>query len=115
MNDLSYSEIEMRKFETKEDLVEWIETMHLQNTNGRENPNQMFRLGVEAAIEELIELNLLSMTYTESSFPEYDNHDYLRGFVDGYGGEEPHGVMPDGFFNINEVWDRVCELKENIT
>lgn len=42
---------------TKEELIEWIETMNLQNTNGRETPEEMFRLGVEAAIEELTELN----------------------------------------------------------
>lgn len=53
--------IEMRKFETKEELVEWIETMHLQNTNGRETEDEMFRLGIEAAIEELTEFNLFSI------------------------------------------------------
>lgn len=53
--------IEMRKFETKEELVEWIETMHLQNTNGRETEEEMFRLGIEAAIEELTEFNLFSI------------------------------------------------------
>ena len=45
----------------KEDLVEWIETMHLQNTNGRETGEEMFRLGIEATIEELTECNLLSI------------------------------------------------------
>lgn len=50
----------MRKiFETKEDLVNWIETMHLQNTSGRETEEEMFRLGIEAAIEELVDLKLL--------------------------------------------------------
>ena len=53
--------IEMRKFETKEELVEWIETMHLQSTNGRETEDEMFRLGIEAAIEELTEFNLFSI------------------------------------------------------
>ena len=53
--------IKMRKFETKEELVEWIETMHLQNTNGRETEEEMFRLGIEAAIEELTEFNLFSI------------------------------------------------------
>jgi rubrerythrin len=51
----------MRQFETKEELVEWIETMHLQNTNGRETGEEMFRLGIEATIEELTECNLLSI------------------------------------------------------
>jgi len=53
----------MRKFETKEELVEWIETMHLQNTNGRETNDEMFRLGIESAIEELTELNLFSIPF----------------------------------------------------
>lgn len=53
--------IKMRKFGTKEELVEWIETMHLQNTNGRETEEEMFRLGIEAAIEELTEFNLFSI------------------------------------------------------
>ena len=51
----------MKKFETKEELVEWIETMHLQNTNGRETKEEMFRLGIEATIEELTEFNLFSI------------------------------------------------------
>ena len=51
----------MRKFETKEDLAEWIEIMHLQNTNGRETTEEMFRLGIEAAIEELIDFKLFSV------------------------------------------------------
>jgi hypothetical protein len=47
------------------------------------------------------------------SLPDAENIDYLRGFIDGYGGEEPHGVMPDGFNDINEVWDKMYELKGN--
>lgn len=49
----------------------------------------------------------------EEAEDDASNYDYLRGFIDGYGGEEPHGIMPDGFNNINEVWDRVYELKGN--
>ena len=41
-----------------------------------------------------------------------DNYEYLRGFVDGYGGQEPHECFPDGFKDINEVWDRMWELKK---
>lgn len=47
------------------------------------------------------------------SLPDVDNYDYLRGFVDGYGGEEPHDVFPDGFKDINEIWGRMYELKGN--
>jgi predicted XRE-type DNA-binding protein len=50
----------MKNLKTKEELVEWIETIYLQNTNGRETENEMFRLGIEAAIEEAIKLNLLN-------------------------------------------------------
>ena len=60
--------IEMRKFETKEELIEWIETIHLQNTNGRETEDEMFRLGIEAAIEELTEFNLFSIPVVVKSF-----------------------------------------------
>ncbi len=55
-------------------------------------------------------LDLLSVRFL---LPDADNYDYLRGFVDGYGGEEPHDVFPNGFNNINEVWDRMYELKGN--
>lgn len=51
----------MRKFETKEELIDWIEIMHFQNTNGRETQEEMFRLGIEAAIEELTKFNLFSI------------------------------------------------------
>ncbi len=61
------NEAEMKKFETKEELVEWIETMHLQNTNGRETEDEMFRLGIEAAIEELTEFNLFSIPVVVNS------------------------------------------------
>jgi len=42
--------------------------------------------------------------------PNCDNFDYLRGFVDGYGGEEPHDCFPDGFKGIREVMNRMDEL-----
>ena len=43
--------------------------------------------------------------------PDKDNYDYLRGFCDGYGGEEPHDSFPEGFNDINTVHDRMWELK----
>ena len=48
-----------------------------------------------------------------TSWSDAENIEYLRGFIDGYGGEEPHDVMPDGFNDINEVWDKMDELKGN--
>ena len=59
---------DMRKYETKEELEEQIETLHLQNTNGRETEEEMFRLGIESAIEELIEFNLFSIPVVVKQF-----------------------------------------------
>ena len=56
---------------------------------------------------------LLDLLSVRLLLPDADNYDYLRGFVDGYGGEEPHDVFPNGFNNIYEVWDRMYELKGN--
>ena len=56
---------------------------------------------------------LLDLLSVRLLLPDADNYDYLRGFVDGYGGEEPHDVFPNGFNDINEVWDRMYELKGN--
>lgn len=75
--------IEMRKFETKEELVEWIETMHLQNTNGRETEEEMFRLGIEAAIEELTEFNLFSIPVVVGQGEQLE--DFVKHLQDKYG------------------------------
>lgn len=56
---------------------------------------------------------ILRLFSVRLSLPDSENVDYLRGFIDGYGGEEPHNVMPDGFKDINEVWDKMYELKGN--
>lgn len=48
------------------------------------------------------------------SLSESENLDFLRGFIDGYGGEEPHECFPNGFNNINEIWDKVDRLKDNL-
>lgn len=45
----------MKNFKSKEELVDWIYTIHLQNTNGRETHEEMFKLGIEACLEELEE------------------------------------------------------------
>jgi hypothetical protein len=58
-------------------------------------------------------VKLFAIPNVRLSLPDAENIDYLRGFIDGYGGEEPHGVMPDGFKDINEVWDKMYELKGN--
>jgi len=41
-----------------------------------------------------------------------ENLDYLRGFVDGHGGEEPHNDFPEGFNDINEVTEKMFELQK---
>lgn len=56
------------------------------------------------------EFKQLHLHSVVKSLPDVDNYDYLRGFIDGYGGEEPHDVFPDGFKDINDVWDRMYEL-----
>jgi len=42
-----------------------------------------------------------------------DNYYYLKGFINGYSIQEfaTENDFPDGFKNINEVWDRMTELK----
>ena len=56
------------------ELVEWNETMHLQNTNGREKEEEMFRLGIEAAIEELTEFNLFSIPVVVGMLCDHNWH-----------------------------------------
>jgi len=51
----------MSKEKNTTDLVDWIESMHLQNTNGRETDVELFRLGICAALEELDDLKLLNI------------------------------------------------------
>lgn len=55
------------EFKTESELVEWVYDMHLQNTNGRESHSEMFKLGIEAAIEELKELKLLKLPHSMKS------------------------------------------------
>lgn len=63
----------MKKFETQEEIVEWIEIMHLQNTSGRETPDEMFRLGIESAIEELIDLKLIHIPFVVNEKHKHSN------------------------------------------
>lgn len=39
---------------------------------------------------------------------------YLKGFVDGHRGEEPHDVYPEGYDDINDILARMWELKEEL-
>lgn len=49
------------KFKNETELIDWIYTMQLQNTNGRESHNEMFKKGIEATVTELCELKLLNL------------------------------------------------------
>jgi hypothetical protein len=49
------------EFKNEQQLIEWVYTMRLQNTNGRETHNEMFKQGIEAAINELKQLKLLDL------------------------------------------------------
>ena len=44
----------MKTFKNKKEFIDWVETIHLQNASGRESSEEMFRLGVEATLEELL-------------------------------------------------------------
>jgi len=44
---------EIYEGESKETIIDFIYSFHLQNTSGRETPNEMFKLGIEAVINEL--------------------------------------------------------------
>ena len=41
----------------EKEFIDWCYDMHLQNTNGRETEDEMFRLGIEAAYQEREHLN----------------------------------------------------------
>jgi hypothetical protein len=62
------------KKHTIEEIVDWIDMMHAQNLNGRESEEDSFRLGIEAAVRELmptenlvLEYYLVEMEYSLSS------------------------------------------------
>jgi hypothetical protein len=59
------------EFKNEQELIEWVYTMHLQNTNGRETHNEMFKQGIEAAINELKQLKLLDLHIVMKSVCQY--------------------------------------------
>ena len=40
---------------SKDEFIDFVYTMHLQNTNGRESHDEMFKLGIGAAYDEMME------------------------------------------------------------
>lgn len=53
--------MEQDKFNNKEELVEYIYDMYLQNLNGREEFDEAFKIGIENTLDELEELNFLNL------------------------------------------------------
>lgn len=51
------TDLNIYKGKTREEVTDLIYTLHLQNTNGRESPEEMFKLGIEVAYDELKRLN----------------------------------------------------------
>lgn len=45
---------EIYKGKTREEIIDIVYMCHLQNTNGRETHEEMFRLGIEACFDELV-------------------------------------------------------------
>ena len=42
---------------SREEIIDLVYVLTLHNTNGRESPDEMYRLGIEAAYDELIDNN----------------------------------------------------------
>ena len=40
---------------SKNEFIDFVYTMHLQNTNGRESHDEMFKLGIGAAYDEMMQ------------------------------------------------------------
>jgi hypothetical protein len=52
---------------TKKEFIEWTNLMHLQNTNGRETPEEMFLLGIKAAWDEFHELKMCASEHLKTT------------------------------------------------
>lgn len=92
----------------KEQILELLNAYKIEVDNFND---AVFTDKFEVLAQDIVKL--FAIPNVRLSLPDAENIDYLRGFIDGYGGEEPHGVMPDGFKDINEVWDKMYELKGN--
>ena len=57
---------------SKDEFIDFVYTMHLQNTNGRESSDEMFRLGIQAAYEEMD--GFIAFISVKESFPERNNY-----------------------------------------
>lgn len=70
----------------REKFVQWCFDMHLQNTNGRETDEEMFKLGIEAAVEEMHLLNEMELLYDKhiKSVQKDVEHKYEAMILDWY-------------------------------
>lgn len=95
-------------------IAEWDGTYWTVTHNcANYNDNDWDEINERALAEPTNENGASSIPDVRLSLPDRDNYHYLRGFTDGYGGEEPHDCFPDGFKNINEVMNRMWELRGN--
>jgi len=46
---------------TKEELIEWVHCIYLQNLSGREDFKEAFEYGIKSAIDEMVELQLIDI------------------------------------------------------
>ena len=61
---------------TRNEIIELVYTFHLQNTNGRESHDEMFKLGIKACYEELCvsecsDENAALPIHSVSNIPDY--------------------------------------------
>jgi hypothetical protein len=58
----------------KDEFIDFVYTMHLQNTNGRESTNEMFRLGIEVAYDEMNKICPKEVNLKFTSIEELAKH-----------------------------------------
>ena len=57
---------------SKDEFIDFVHTMHLQNTNGRETHDEMFKLGIESAYKEMT--GFVAFISIEESLPERNKY-----------------------------------------
>lgn len=77
--------------------------------------NDVNQAGDKLQIINASDLPEIIQNIVKFSLPDKDNYDYLRGFIDGEGLQEPKHKddYPGEFNGINEMIDRMWELKGN--
>ena len=68
---------------TKEEIIEYIYDMNLQNLTEKTSFDRAYKQGIEDTIEDLIELNLLTIPVVVGSYSEKQvDNAYDKGFKD---------------------------------